>query len=1264
MRILAIRGRNLASLAEFEIDLTREPLAGTGLFAITGDTGAGKSTILDAMCLALYGEHPRSRVGRNEAAPDPGNSELQASDPRNILRRGAGQGMAEVDFIGQDAIHYRATWIVRRANEKPAGKLQKVERKLDRLDGSGNVAVGIKAVDAAIVERTGFTFDQFGRTVLLAQGEFDRFLLASEAERADLLERITGTEVYSRISRRVHEETAERERGARDHRARRDAIALLSDEERSTIAREIDAATGALQVDATGIDRIDQRIKLAEHFRKLRYDLSVAEARAATTALAARDAEPDRVRLRRLREVEPLRNLATACDERSREALRASAAVETWARNAAEAEAKHALADAERQRAENTLRQNSTQVQLWQPAWIEAAALDRDIVTARREHESARHAATQSQHTLDVLDREIDALRQRQNETAVRIAAAERALAARRDHAVLHERASQLDELMTHRAKLLDLSHDAQTRRDAVEAESRSVAGALAAADERFGVSKGKIATLKATLTEARSKIHAVDLRGVETRDEALRTLATLADRACEAARERDRALAEAVSAQRRADDAAALQNEFAEKVAEAERAQGETERSRSDAARLAELAEATASAHAAHLRAALVDGEPCPVCGAIDHPFAAETDDKASALVRAIRERRDAIEARYAALSADVVDLKGKHAAATAALSQSSRTARDETARAEAASRRLAGIGLGARAAASEAAGFLDGHSDHKLPLEALESFATHIAEMRGGIDVIRNSASSLQADCLSLERQIRELETAIEEEEARIAGERARVPDLVATAREHATTARLIGNQLNENAVVLAPFLRASGLSIEALDMPPTRAHLSTLREEYARLLAEREASVAEQAQQAPVLIGMDERRRAAAEACAAASERATARHATLHDLVTARAKLLDGEPTEPHRARHLAAEASARDVLARLRDATRQAAGEVDRLSERHRSGLAAAKSACEHRDHARARLDAALGERGLTEPEAMALLAVTEDERTDLARRVEAVEHGVTEADTLLRARRTDLEALRSDDIARDADAIDVMRGERTELARRRDETNKSLALLHHRIAEDDDARGRIAAADAEGENLLAELAIWREVDAAIGHGEGVKFKRFAQGVTLANLVGLANRELTALNPRYALRQGATSDLALDVVDREMGEDVRSPRTLSGGERFLVSLALALALAGLEGRQSFVDTLFIDEGFGGLDPDTLDMAIDALEGLQGQGRKVGVITHVGAMIERIAIQVRVEKRGRGRSVVRLCEAGSVLAVPSIAPAEGGR
>lgn len=181
----------------------------------------------------------------------------------------------------------------------------------------------------------------------------------------------------------------------------------------------------------------------------------------------------------------------------------------------------------------------------------------------------------------------------------------------------------------------------------------------------------------------------------------------------------------------------------------------------------------------------------------------------------------------------------------------------------------------------------------------------------------------------------------------------------------------------------------------------------------------------------------------------------------------------------------------------------------------------------------------------------------------------------------------------------------------------------------------------------ATLSAEIDAAKAELAIWQAVDDAVGSASGDRFRRFVQGITLDHLVQLANDHLNALSPRYRLVRGAAGDLTLHIIDRDMGDEVRATRSLSGGERFLVSLARALALSGLEGRASFVDTLFIDEGFGSLDAETLDMVVDALETLQGRGQKVGVITHVAAMIDRIAVQVRVEKRGAGRSEIRISD-----------------
>lgn len=205
-----------------------------------------------------------------------------------------------------------------------------------------------------------------------------------------------------------------------------------------------------------------------------------------------------------------------------------------------------------------------------------------------------------------------------------------------------------------------------------------------------------------------------------------------------------------------------------------------------------------------------------------------------------------------------------------------------------------------------------------------------------------------------------------------------------------------------------------------------------------------------------------------------------------------------------------------------------------------------------------------------------------------------------------------------------------------------------EIQRQIGSSQRALQQDDQARLSAATLSADISAAEGECSVWQAVDDSIGSADGGKFRRFAQGITLDHLVHLANDHLAALSRRYRLARGAGGDLAIHVIDQDMGDEVRASRSLSGGERFLVSLALALALSGLEGRESFVDTLFIDEGFGSLDAETLDIAVDALETLQGHGRKVGVITHVAGMIDRIAVQVRVEKHGCGKSVVRVSDA----------------
>jgi DNA repair protein SbcC/Rad50 len=195
---------------------------------------------------------------------------------------------------------------------------------------------------------------------------------------------------------------------------------------------------------------------------------------------------------------------------------------------------------------------------------------------------------------------------------------------------------------------------------------------------------------------------------------------------------------------------------------------------------------------------------------------------------------------------------------------------------------------------------------------------------------------------------------------------------------------------------------------------------------------------------------------------------------------------------------------------------------------------------------------------------------------------------------------------------------------------------------ALATLQH----DDERRAKEAEAVAALEAMRQAAAPWARLDELIGSSDGGKFSNFAQAITLRHLTALANGHLGKLCERYALaREGRADDLSLVVIDRWQADARRPTESLSGGETFLVSLALALGLAEIAGRRTRIGTLFIDEGFGTLDPGALDTALAALESLRGAHSTIGIISHVEALKARIMTQVEVVRQPNGWSTLLL-------------------
>lgn len=281
MKILAIRGRNLASLeGDFEIDFTVEPLLSAGIFAISGPTGAGKSTLLDTMCLALFARTPRTDQAKenNVKLQDVSNEQLSQSDPRFLLRRGTSSGFAEVDFMALNGHRYRTRWSVARARDKENGRLQNLRLALYNLDKEEEEQGTRSDLQARIIDLIGLTFEQFTRSVLLAQNDFSTFLKAEQGEKASLLEKLTGTELYSAISRQIFERNARAKEAFDLIQTRIQGIELLTDEEENDLRirlagtekelQRVEKAKAEQQALQEAVRSIEQQITIRQRQQK------------------------------------------------------------------------------------------------------------------------------------------------------------------------------------------------------------------------------------------------------------------------------------------------------------------------------------------------------------------------------------------------------------------------------------------------------------------------------------------------------------------------------------------------------------------------------------------------------------------------------------------------------------------------------------------------------------------------------------------------------------------------------------------------------------------------------------------------------------------------------------------------------------------------------------------------------------------------------------------------------------------------------------
>ncbi|GAB4207573.1 MAG: hypothetical protein OHK0013_25340 [Sandaracinaceae bacterium] len=332
MRIRAIRGAGIASLsAPFAVELDVEPLRSAGVFVIVGPTGAGKSSILDALCLALFDGAPR--LERAPRTVHEGDDAIRPADPRSLVHRGASEAWAEVDFDGLRGGSFRARWEVRsvrrrdgtRVLGKPTMSLVELRHGERGLEPGVRIGTTKTEVLDAIEVRLGLDFAQFCRSVLLPQGELVSFLEAPDDERARLLERITGTEVYSALSRAVHERAAVLGRSVRERTVELESVPRLTDDERAALAAVAQEAARRGARATKRLAEIAAAVRLHETSSVLRAELAQAEREAAELGRQLELWEPRRHDVQLARRMRALRaeREAFANGEKELEAARA-----------------------------------------------------------------------------------------------------------------------------------------------------------------------------------------------------------------------------------------------------------------------------------------------------------------------------------------------------------------------------------------------------------------------------------------------------------------------------------------------------------------------------------------------------------------------------------------------------------------------------------------------------------------------------------------------------------------------------------------------------------------------------------------------------------------------------------------------------------------------------------------------------------------------------------------------------------------------------
>lgn len=1020
MKILSIRGKNLASLrGEFEVNFRTEPLRSAGLFAITGSTGSGKTTILDAMCVALYEKTPRlESIQNKEVIEVHGKTRIYENNAKTILSKGSHHGYAETEFLAVDGKEYRVRVTISRASKQADGNFRDTEYDVFNITDGTHTTCAATEYRKLVPSLVGLTYEEFTRAVLLSQGNFAAFLKAPENEKATILQKLTGTEIYRRISRMIY----------RRHSAAKQELAVVQKQMDGIIPlpketlEELDNSLKELELQNMKNEEALTRLAAGKQWieRSLQLERELAEAQK-NHEKAMEQVEQCCPIAEKVKLIDSVQEIRDTYMQRVSVAEQCKANTDTLARLRGEmSQAKEALAGAELQsrQAEELVARVQQEYDIFKPRIKDAIKVEEQIKGL--ENLLAENAAAQ---------------KRTMNESS-RLTAS--------------------------------VAADRETLRKITE-EAKEIDGWFSERESYRRI----IPEIPVIISDMQSV--------AETRSEIARYRKMLAD-------------------------TMAMHADNEKRLAEAK-------------AKEEELA-GTLSKEIAELRNRLIEGEPCPVCGSKHHELSS-VGQKTLAETE-LEKARECI-----------------------------------------------------------------GKSIEHLT-QSIETYNKNITSQQGSISIFETTVATLTARCM------KRLDGLVESE------------DEIASAD---TIKRLdtLAKDWEKNIQRLAVIKEEVSVKTNALSFSEKRSV------ELEKELEERNFSIH----------GIEARIKECKE-----------------QLTTLLGKWNSREDAESHFEKSVSAANKAFSHAGEKRIA---AAGRYNQL----KGGIEENEKLIGMQQLSLKELDSMIEEYliqrtdGMSREKLEGLLA-PDNRVNEMRARVEEVKKVLLKATaTLDERKRTADEHSKASTRPIDNCTMEQIVAATEEALALRASIADAKSSINATLMKDkeDNEKFNMYSNDCRKKQKTAEK--WGELDSMFGSEDGNKLTRLTQGYTLDILLDVANMHLREFSGRYILSRISQSSLAIKVIDLEMMSDSRSVHTLSGGETFLASLALSLALSSVSSNKMNIESLFIDEGFGALDGETLKEAIDVLEKLQTMGRKIGVISHLGEMLQRIPTRIRVLKTGNGKS-----------------------